>query len=52
MGEKCKIAVFLKKNLLLYFKALTRQTKYDDQGRVYQNCKFHDPRCKGSWARA
>ena len=24
----------------------------DDQGRVYQNCKFHDPRGRGSYARA
>ena len=24
----------------------------DDQGRVYQNCKFHDPRCRGSCAGA
>ena len=24
----------------------------DDQGRVYQNCKFHDPRGRGSCARA
>ena len=31
------------------------QTNYvysiDDQGRVYQNCKFHDPRGRGSCAR-
>ena len=25
---------------------------YDDQGRVYQNCKFHDPRGRGYCARA
>ena len=24
----------------------------DNQGRVYQNCKFHDPRGRGSCARA
>ena len=24
----------------------------DDQGRVYQNCKFHDPQGKGCFARA
>ena len=31
------------------------QTNYvysnDDQGKVYQNCKFHDPRVRGSDAR-
>ena len=27
-GKKCKIAVFLKKNLLLYSQTLIRQTKY------------------------
>ena len=33
------------KNLLFYPGAWFRQTVYsnDDQGRVYQNCNFHDP---------
>ena len=40
-----KLMYFLK-NLLLYPGAWFRQTVYsnDDQGRVYQNCNFHDPR--------
>ena len=37
------------KNLLLYSQAWIRQTKYNvysiyDQGRVYKNYEFHDPR--------
>ena len=41
------------KNLLLYSQAWIRQTKYNvysinDQGRVYKNYKFHDPRGWGS----
>ena len=43
------------KNLLLYSQALVRQTKYKVmmtfKGRVYPNCKFHDPRGKDSCAR-
>ena len=39
------------KNLLFYSQAWIRQTKYD-QGRVYQICKFHDPRGRGSDVRA
>ena len=48
-------ALFLLKNLLLYFQAQFRQTKYNvmiyKEG-VYRNCKFHDPRGRGSCARA
>ena len=40
------------KNLLLYSQAWITQTKLvysnDDQGRVYPNCKFHDPQGRGS----
>ena len=49
----CKIDVFLKKIF-----STPRHGPYklmysnDDQGRVYQNCTFHDPRGRGSCAGA
>ena len=39
------------KNLLLYSQAKIRQTQVCSRGRVYQNCKFHDPRGRGSCSR-
>ena len=39
-------ALVLKKNLLLFSQALISDRliyKNDEQGRVYQNCKVHDP---------
>ena len=40
------------KNFLLYSQAQIRQTEGNDaQGRVYENCKFHDPQDRGSCAR-
>ena len=37
------------KNHLLYSQAWIRKfMSNDDQGRVYQNCTFHDPHCWGS----
>ena len=49
--KKSKIYVFVKKNSSLLFCMV--QTNYvnsnDNKGRVNQNCKFHDPRGKGSW---
>ena len=50
----CKIDVFLKKNSSLPQDIDQTNLVYsnDDQGRVYQNCNFHDPPSKGSCARA
>ena len=42
------------KNLLLLLPGIDQTNQVcsnDDQGRVYQNCKFHDPRGRGSCAR-
>ena len=52
-GKKCKIDVFLKKSssLLPGIDQTNQVCSNDDQGRVYQNCKFHDPRGRGSCAR-
>ena len=48
-----KLMYFFKKSSYLLGGMV--QTNYvysnDDQGRVYQNCKFHDPWCRGSSAR-
>ena len=55
-GKKCKIDVFFK-NRLSNSSAWFRQTIYrkvyhnDDHGRVYHNCKFHDPRGRVSCAK-
>ena len=39
-------------DLLLWVDQTNLVCSNDDQGRVYQNCKFHDPWGRGSCARA
>ena len=54
MGEKEQNNYILKKISSL-FQAMDQTNPVcsnDDQGSVYQNCKFHDPRSRGSCARA
>ena len=48
------IDVFLKKSsyLLPGIDQTNQVCSDEDQGRVYQNCKFHDPRDRGYCARA
>ena len=52
--EKCKVAIFLWKSssLLPDIDQTNQVCSNDDQGIVYQNCKFHDPWGRGSCARA
>ena len=52
--KKCKTAVLIKKSssLLSGIDQTNPVCSNDDQGGVYQNCKFHYPWDKGSCARA
>ena len=52
--KSVKLMYFLKKSssLLPGIDQTNQVCSNDDQGRVYQNCKFHDPRGRGSCARA
>ena len=53
LGKNVKIG-YLFKNLFLYFQAyFTQNGVYsdNDQGKVYPNCKFHEPLGKGSCTR-
>ena len=51
LGQNCKIDVF-SSSLLLIMYQINWIYSNDKQGRIYQNCKCHDPRGRGSsaWA--
>ena len=52
LGKKGTIDVFLKNSSLLRGMVQTKLVYgNDDQGRVYENCKFYDPQGRGSFAR-
>ena len=48
--KRVKLMYFVE-NLLLYSRFRQTKYSYDEQERVYQNCKFHEPRGRSSCAK-